>query len=147
MVPTSLEATLSLPAELKQMAILRQFVEQTAAGWQADPDEVADVILAVDELATNSTLHGYRGQGGTIDVVVRRAGTDLVVVLRDRAPVFDPSTVPPPNLSLPLEERPIGGMGLHLARNMVDELRHRARPQGGNEITLVKKSVFASAAT
>lgn len=140
------EASLTLPAELEQLAVLRQFVEETAAGWQADPDEVADVVLAVDELATNSTLYGYRGQPGTIEMVMRRSGADLVVVLRDRAEVFDPATVPPPDLTLPLEERPVGGLGLHLVRHMVDELRHRPRPQGGNELTLVKKSVFVSAA-
>ena len=136
------ETSRSFPAELKQMAVLRHWVEATAAGWQADPDELADVILAVDELATNSTQHGYQGRTGTIDVIVRRAGSDLVVVLRDRAPIFDPTTFPPPDLSLTLEERPIGGVGLHLVRNMVDDLRHRARPQGGNEITLVKRAVF-----
>jgi serine/threonine-protein kinase RsbW len=136
------EASLSFPAELSQMARLRQFVEDTALGWQADPDELADVILAVDELATNSTLHGYRGRSGTIEIVVRRAGADLILILRDQAPTFDPNTVPPPDVSLPLEQRPIGGVGLHLVRHMVDELRHRARPKGGNELTLTKHNVF-----
>lgn len=136
------EATLRLPAEVKQMGHLRRFVEATALGWHADPDELADVILAVDELATNSALHGYKGRSGTLEVVVRRAGTDLIVILRDQAPPFDPNSVPPPDLTLPLEERPIGGIGLHLVRNMVDEVRHRARSRGGNEITLIKRSVF-----
>ena len=143
MPPSAFESTLTVAAELGQMAVLRQFVEETALAWQAQPDEVADVILAVDELATNSTMHGYQGQPGTIDVTVRRAGSDLIIILRDQAPTFDPRTVPPPDLTLPLEERPVGGVGLHLVRHMVDEFRHRARPQGGNELTLVKKAVFA----
>jgi anti-sigma regulatory factor (Ser/Thr protein kinase) len=78
-------------------------------------------------------------------VVVQRSGADLIVILRDRAPTFDPTTVPPPDLTLPLEQRPIGGVGLHLVRHMVDELRHRPRPGGGNEITFVKKAIFANA--
>ena len=136
------EASLTLPAELKQLAVLRQFVEDTAAGWQAQAGKVEDVILAVDELATNSTVHGYKGQAGTIEIGMRRRGADLEIVLRDRAAAFDPTTVPPPDLTLPLELRPIGGVGLHLVRHMVDELRYRPRPQGGNEITLIKKAVF-----
>ena len=139
------EASQSFPAEIKQVATLRQWVEDTAAGWQANADSLADVILAVDELATNSAMHGYKGGPGTVEVVVRRSGADLIVILRDRAPTFDPTTVPPPDLTLPLEERPIGGVGLHLVRHMVDELRHRARPGGGNEITFVKKAMFGSA--
>ncbi len=141
----SVEARLSVKAELEQMPVLRQFVEDTAAAWQAAPDELADVILAVDELATNSALHGYQGQPGTVEVLVRRSGTDLVVVITDQAAVFDPTQAPPPDLTLPLELRPMGGVGLHLVRNMVDELRWRARPQGGNELTLVKQAVFAAA--
>jgi serine/threonine-protein kinase RsbW len=100
------------------------------------------VVLAVDELATNSTLHGYRGRSGDIELKMSRTGADLEIVLRDRATAFDPTQVPPPDMSLPLEDRPVGGLGLHLVRHMVDELRYRARPEGGNEIVLVKKRVF-----
>ena len=138
----SAEASRNFPAELEQMALMRKFVEETATAWQADPDELADVVLAVDELATNSTLHGYRGRSGDIELKMRRTGADLEIVLRDRAAAFDPTQVPPPDMSLPLEDRPVGGLGLHLVRHMVDELRYRARPEGGNEIVLVKKRVF-----
>jgi len=142
----SAEASRNFPAELEQMALMRKFVEETATAWQADPDELADVVLAVDELATNSTLHGYRGRSGDIELKMRRTGADLEIVLRDRAAAFDPTQVPPPDMSLPLEDRPIGGLGLHLVRHMVDELRYRARPEGGNEIVLVKKRVFPAKA-
>lgn len=138
----SAEASLTLPADLKQLSALRQFVEATLAGWQGDPDEAGDVVLALDELATNSTLHGYHGRPGTLEIALRRRGPDLIAVLRDKAVPFDPTTIPPPDLTLPLEVRPVGGVGLHLVRNMVDELRYRAPAQGGNEITLVKKGVF-----
>ena len=138
----SAEASRNFPAELEQLALMRKFVEETATAWQADPDELADVVLAVDELATNSTLHGYRGRSGDIELKMRRTGADLEIVLRDRAAAFDPTHVTPPDMSLPLEDRPIGGLGLHLVRHMVDELRYRARPEGGNEIVLVKKRVF-----
>jgi serine/threonine-protein kinase RsbW len=142
----SAEASRNFPAELEQLALMRKFVEETATAWQADPDELADVVLAVDELATNSTLHGYRGRSGDIELKMRRTGADLEIVLRDRATAFDPTQVPPPDMSLPLEDRPIGGLGLHLVRHMVDELRYRARPEGGNEIVLVKKRVFPAKA-
>lgn len=142
MASSTTEARLSVPAGIEHMAALRQFVEDTASGWQADPNELADVVLAVDELATNTALYGYRDRPGTVDVVVRRAGPDLFVILRDRAPTFDPRTVPPPDLTLPIEERPIGGLGLHLVRHMVDDLQHRSRMGGGNEITLIKRAVF-----
>ncbi len=139
----TLEASLRLLADVQHLTQLRQFIENTAAQWRADVREVEDVVLAVDELATNIMMHGYRGRPGPIEVVMRAAGSDLLVRLRDRAPQFDPTQVPPPDLSSPLEDRPIGGVGLHLVRNMVDELHYRPLRSGGNEVTLVKRGVLA----
>ena len=43
------------------------------------------------------------------------------------------------NLNLPLEKRPIGGLGVYLARQAMDEVHHRITSTGGNELTLVKR--------
>ncbi|MCI0521701.1 MAG: ATP-binding protein, partial [Chloroflexi bacterium] len=58
--------------------------------------------------------------------------------LRDRAPAFDPRSVPAADTSLPLAARPPGGLGVHFMRQSVDDIRRRARPGGGNELTLIK---------
>ena len=65
---------------------------------------------------------------------------DETVVIRigDAALPFDPRTVRAPRLDLPLEERPLGGMGIHLARTLTDRFDHRILPDGGNETTLTK---------
>jgi serine/threonine-protein kinase RsbW len=131
-------------AELKNLAAIRQFVEEQAEAFETNPDAIPDIIQAVDESTTNIVLHGYRGGPGSISVEVELAGDDLVVRLRDRAPTFDPTQVPPPDLTLPLETRPIGGLGVYLTRQMMDGVSHRALPQGGNELTLVKKAVRPS---
>jgi anti-sigma regulatory factor (Ser/Thr protein kinase) len=47
--------------------------------------------------------------------------------------------VPQPSLDLPLEQRPLGGMGVHLARTLTDGLDHRILPGGGNETTVRKR--------
>ena len=124
------------PAEL---ARIRRFVEQQAAELDVDPDIVPDVIEAVDESATNIIKHGYRGSPGTLEVELAVSAGTLVIRLRDHAPVFDPTTVPPPDLSLPLERRPLGGMGVHLTRELTDEMRHRSTTGWSNELTLVKR--------
>jgi len=62
------------------------------------------------------------------------------IELRDHAPGFDPTRVPPPDLTQPLEEREPGGLGVFLTRHMVDEMRYRALPGGGNELTLIKRA-------
>lgn len=135
-------STLCVSAELGNLSALRDFVTERGTALGADLGALYDVILAVDEAATNIVVHGYRGQPGMIEIEVRREGDALRVCLRDQAPPFDPHSVPPPDLSLPLEERPLGGMGIHMMKQLVDRVIHRVPPQGGNELTLIKKGIF-----
>jgi anti-sigma regulatory factor (Ser/Thr protein kinase) len=74
---------------------------------------------------------------GLIEVEMIRDGDALVVRLRDQAEAFDPTQVLPPDLSLPLEKRPLGGMGIYLTRQLVDQFSYQRLQQGYNEITLV----------
>jgi serine/threonine-protein kinase RsbW len=131
-------STLIIPAELKQLAALRRFVEDTAQSLQAGRGAVEDMILAVDEAATNIILHGYQGQPGDIQVEVSLEDGWLQVRLCDWAPLFDPTQVPPPDLTLPLERRRFGGLGVYLARQCMDEVSYCVSPEGCNQLTLRK---------
>ncbi|MBE7555100.1 MAG: ATP-binding protein [Anaerolineales bacterium] len=129
---------LQTTAELKNLSQIRDFVEMAAKRLGFEPDLIPNVQLAVDEATTNVMLHGYQGQGGSLEVELERIGGDLVVRLRDEAPPFDPTTVPAPDFTLPLAKRPVGGLGIYLVRRAMDEVIHRVTAAGGNELTLVK---------
>ena len=124
--------------------MVRRFVEEAAQGLGAARRVIDDLIQAADELSANIMLHGYGGGPVEIEIVVRPEAAGLVVVLRDTAPVFDPTTAGEPNLNAPLEERQVGGLGIFLSRKLTDELRYRALPDGGNELTLVKRNLGTS---
>lgn len=124
---------------------IRDHVRSEAEALGADPDALNEVLVALDEALTNIVLHGYKGQeDGVIEIIVERDQNDLVVRLFDEAPIFDPTLVDPPDLSLSLEERPIGGLGVHLIRHNIDQITHRPRSEGGNELTLVKRRALIS---
>jgi serine/threonine-protein kinase RsbW len=127
-----------LPAERKQLAEIRRFIEIYARQTPASAEEIQDLVLAVDEAATNIIVHGYLDGLGEIEVDLAYQPGRITVLLRDQAPPFDPTTVPKPDLNLPLEERPIGGLGVHLIRMCVNEFSYSTRPLGGNELRLVK---------
>ena len=133
--------TLHTTAELKNLSQVRDFVEMAATGLGFEPEAIPNVQLAVDEVATNVMLHGYHGQGGPLEIEVERLERDLIVRLHDEATPFDPTTVPAPDLTLPLAKRPIGGLGVHLVRRTMDEIRHQITPTGGNQLTLVKRGI------
>lgn len=133
------EPTLHIAAELKNLDLIRHFVQERAAALGAAQDALADVILATDEAVTNIIVHGYQDGPGMIEIELRRSGNAVIVNLRDESAPFDPTNVPAPDLTLPLEKRPLGGMGIHLIRQLMDDVTHHITPQGGNELTMTKK--------
>jgi serine/threonine-protein kinase RsbW len=131
---------LRIQADVNELAAVRAFIRKQAQRAGADPDAIADVVQAVDESVANVIVHGYRGAEGEVEVEVERSGASLIVRLRDQARPFDPTLVADPDTSLPLERRPLGGMGVFLTRELTDAVSYR-RTEDGNELTLVKESI------
>jgi serine/threonine-protein kinase RsbW len=129
-------SSLQLIAGVNDLVEIRHYLRSKAAAMHIDPSTTYDIILAVTELVTNTLLYGYQEKPGFIEVKIGREGNALVVRLRDRAEMFDPTQVPPPDISLPLEKRPLGGMGIYLTRQLVDSFTYQRLPQGENEVTL-----------
>ena len=95
--------------------------------------------LAIDELVTNCIKYGYADAGEhVIDVDMRVADGRLVVQVTDTGRAFNPMEAPAPDLSLPIDERPLGGLGLHLLRTLSDVMTYERRDQL-NCVTLVKR--------
>jgi anti-anti-sigma factor len=108
-----------------------------AAGFPA-ADRSA-IGLAVDELFTN--IVSYAFPPGESHFVTLRAGLrgDLLTVeLEDDGRPFDPTTAPAPSLNGTLEDRPVGGLGIHFARRLVDSMSYR-RQDGRNLLRLTKR--------
>jgi serine/threonine-protein kinase RsbW len=139
MKPDVSSASLHIAANLENLAAIRGFVEETARALGIAPATVTEVVLAVDEAATNTVVHGYRSKSGTIDIEMKREGETLLICLRDEASPFDPTAVSTPDITVPLEQRVAGGLGIHLIRQIMDEVTHRITSQGGNELGLVKR--------
>ena len=137
-------STIRVPADVKNLAEIRRIVHASAESLMVEPDVIAEVILAVDEAAANIIVHGYQGQPGFIEIVVERQGDSLVVHLYDQAPPFDPTQVPPPDLTLPLEERPVGKLGVFLIYQFMDDVIYSTSPQGGNHLMLMKDCFYSN---
>jgi len=129
---------MTVPAELARLSDIRALVREVAIEGGAPPVCLDDLVQAVDEAATNIVVHGYGHQGGPIDVDARVEDERVVIELRDRAPTFDPTGVPEPDLSIPPLQRRPGGMGLHLIRLATDSMTYRPRAGGGNILTLTR---------
>jgi anti-sigma regulatory factor (Ser/Thr protein kinase) len=131
--------TISIAAGVDQLATVRAFVRERVAAAGGDAETSDDLVQAVDELVCNVVGHGYAGRPGRIEVAFLATPTELAFRIRDGAPPFDPTTHPAPRLDLPLTERRLGGLGVHLARTLTDGFDHRILPEGGNEVTVRKR--------
>ena len=98
-----------------------------------------NILLAAMEAVTNISIHGYQNHPGAIEIEVIRQKDSIRIYLRDQAPIFDPQIIEAPDFSIPLEERPMGGLGIYLINQIMDQVIHKSLPQGGNELILVKK--------
>lgn len=117
---------------------MRRLFENTAVCLGARGEALTDLIYAVNEAITNVVVHGYQEQPGPVVVEVSRVNGVMVVCVQDQARIFDPTAVPPPDITLPLEQRQPGGLGIHLMRQFTDEVTCQAGLEGGNQLTLVK---------
>jgi len=92
-------------------------------------DLVHSVQIALDELVSNTVRHGYEilGTTGEIEVSFLLRSGMLELDIIDDAPAFNPLAAPEPDLSLPIEERPIGGLGLLLVRELMDRVEYERR--------------------
>ena len=110
-------------------------------GEQRVPQAVMNAAdIALEEHLTNVLGYGYE-PGAPHRVVVALKVEDgwLCVDVEDDGKLFDPLAAPPVDTSLPLEDKPIGGLGVHLMREFMDELSH-AR-EGGRNVLRMKKRI------
>ena len=133
------DATLRIPSAAGHLAEVRAFVRDRTTAFGAPPDVADDLVQAVDEAVCNVIVHGYRGTAGEIEIGAERVGPSIEIRILDRGPSFDPTAATPPDLAVPPGQRKPGGMGIHLVRAAADEVHHRARPGGGNELRLVRR--------
>ena len=101
-------------------------------------EDVLDTQLAVEEVITNIINHGYKNAGGEIVISCRINVNQAEVRIRDNAPRFDPLSLPEPDLEGTIENRKIGGLGVFLVRQVMDEISYRYE-NGQNILVMIKK--------
>lgn len=95
--------------------------------------------VALDELLQNTIAHGFAGrQGGAMTIAVELGTDRLTVTLTDNGRPFNPLVTAAPDTARSIEERPVGGLGIHLVRQLMDEV-HYHRRGGRNVVVLVKR--------
>ncbi len=130
---------LTLPAVVGSLVTLDEAVDELGLERDWGPGVLFQVKLALEELALNIIQHGYGESGHEFDVMIDSGSRSLTIELVDDAPAFNPlEDAPAPETDASVEDRKLGGLGVYLVREMMDEVRY-ARSNGKNRLTLVKR--------
>jgi len=130
---------LTLPNQQCAVARLQDQLEAFARERQLAPRVLHDLQLALEEHLTNVITHGYEDQlPHAIHIRLRLQGAEVQVEVEDDGRPFNPLEHPAPDLSLPLADRPIGGLGIHMMRKALDGMEYR-RAAGKNHLLLIKR--------
>jgi anti-anti-sigma factor len=98
------------------------------------------VSVALDELLSNTIAYGFAGDGGgggTVSIEVELRADRVCVTLTDNGKPFNPLEMSAPDTALPLQQRQVGGLGIHLARQVMDEVAYQRRADR-NVVSLTK---------
>ncbi|MBO5781696.1 MAG: ATP-binding cassette domain-containing protein [Opitutales bacterium] len=125
-------------AEITEIKRLSTDVEDFCARNSLNKDVEFALNLVLEEIFANICLHGYNGKGGKVDVEMSKSGGVIRIEISDGAPEFNPlSQAPAPDLISGIEEREIGGLGVHFIKNFTDEVSYK-RLSGKNVLTILK---------
>ena len=131
--------SITLPNDVREIPRLTDFVDEVCEAMNFDMNTTMKLNLAVEEAVVNVMDYAYpEGTTGDVTVDVEADDEWLTFVISDCGIPFDPTRKKEVDITLSLEERRIGGLGIHLVRQIMDSISYE-RKDGINLLTLKKK--------
>lgn len=130
---------LTLHNDVQQISKLADFVDAIAEEASIDPSLAMSLNLALEEAVTNVVMYAYpAGEEGDVDIVAALSDGSLLFTISDKGIPFDPTKKEDADITLGVEERQIGGLGIFLVRQLMDTVEYK-RKDGYNILTMKKK--------
>ena len=128
---------LKLPAVLENLDTFIRLAHSGAATFGLSDKRITEVELALEEALVNVFTHAYRERAGIVEVRLgHRNEKEFVIEIIDEGIPFDPLSRSDPDVTLGVEERMIGGLGVFLIKKMMDHVEYR-REDTMNVLTLL----------
>lgn len=135
------EQVLELANRVEEFRKVNPWLEEIWRENELPEEWMFDVEVALEELIANTISYGYKEEAEEGEVIrvefrLRKRGVEVEVI--DHAAPFDPTQAPPPDLESPLADRPIGGLGIHMVRELMDHVEYHRR-NDHNHVLLCKR--------
>ena len=134
-----MEKSIILANDISEITRLYEFIEEVGNDFSLSPDIVFNLNLVLEEAVVNIINYAYpKEEHQYIYLSAKMDDGSIVLVLTDTGKEFDPTMVPDADVTLSAEDRQIGGLGIFLIRQIMNEVRYE-RIEGKNVLTLEKK--------
>ena len=133
------QRSLTLVNDLKRVPRLNAFIDEVCEANGFDMATIMQLNLAIEEAVVNVMNYAYpAGSKGDITIETKSNGKEMTFIISDTGKPFDPTAKPEVDTTLSAEDRAIGGLGIHLIRQIMDRINYE-RANGHNILTLIKK--------
>ena len=127
-----------LKNRVEELSRLEAFMDSVAEGCNMDPATATNINLALEEAVTNVVMYAYpEGTEGEVDIEAIIVDNTLRFVVSDDGKPFDPTVAPEADITLGVEDRPVGGLGIFLVRKIMDKVEY-SRENGRNRLIMTK---------
>ena len=135
--------TIKLKNNLRELERLSQIVNEFGEAHRLSPKVLYALNLSLDEILTNVIYYGY-DDTNEHHIIIRISLKDeeLTAAVEDDGRPFNPLEAAKPDLAKPLEERQVGGLGIHLVTNLMDTVEYKR--QGNKNLLVMKKKTGGS---
>ncbi|MDD3214335.1 MAG: ATP-binding protein [Eubacteriales bacterium] len=131
---------ITVPAKLEKLSAVRAFVEDALTKTESSAKARMQLSLAAEEAFVNIARYAYGKESGNVSISIAITGVppQATLVFSDRGIPHNPLRKPDPDTSLPAEHRAVGGLGIYMMKQSVDDAQY-CYQDGQNRLTLVKK--------
>ena len=135
-----MESKIEIEAKTENLQQVLVFIQEHLKTASCSPKTIMQVNLASEEIFTNIASYSYGAEGGTVTVCVETSDDLSIIKITfvDKGVSYDPLAKEDPDVTLPLEKRGIGGLGIFLTKKIMDEVTYSYK-DGCNILTLKKK--------
>ena len=134
-----MEKSIILANDISLISRLYEFIEELGDDFSLSPDIVFNLNLVLEEAVVNIINYAYpKEEHESIYLSARMHEGSIILVLTDTGKEFDPTAAPEADVTLSADDRQIGGLGIFLIRQIMNEVKYE-RIEGKNVLTLEKK--------
>ncbi len=132
--------SIEIDADVSNLACIGEFIRENAELAGFNEKDVCAIELAVDEMVSNAIIHGYGEQGvGKVTVKAGVLKGGLMITIEEGGRDFDPFTMAEPDIEASLSDRKIGGLGLFLVKQIMDEFYFEKTEENTKRFYLLKR--------